>query len=886
MDAILEQFLSEARENLAYLDKNLPLLADGDPQTLDALFRAVHTLKGGAGLVGLDAVKNIVHHAEDLLDGIKKGSISFDENMLDVLYDAFDEVIEMIDATEELGNIPDFDEQKVAEIATEVKNLISKDEASEEEELQTELNIVITDEAIGELVNSYDIASFVKELPVQKPAFSQSFLEDDNFYLLDFDLDEEVCEFGNDPIYMLYLIGEENVRSVLTMLYNKSCKSEPRLYKTRLGVVVKANDELLTDAIYNIIDDVAVYPLSVNALLISNYESIANEIYDDFAKEFNKIIKKEKYDKLAEKLSAVTKVLNPTSKEGFTLTRLELILPFFEFKSKEYIELIKFTQECLGLAQREKKETQNSVQELEENSLDDAQIQTAINALKQQLQVLKHSNDKATLIRVKQHSMSVLGFVGIDAEFTQNDKNEIEKGLQHYISQLSDNDTVESQNEIEPKSEEKAELKAETNLETAAEKHLQEKPKESASKAKASEIKEIVTHKTAIPKTVKIDQIDIDSMMDIIGELLVMKNALPYIANNIVNKTPTAAKSELMGKYEEINRTTEQLQDIIMGMRLLPISYIFNRYPKLIRDTSKKLGKKIEFEEYGGDTKLDKMMIEKIADPLVHIIRNSLDHGIEATPQDRIDAGKSEHGHIKVGAKSEGDSVIIIIEDDGRGIDTQKVLLKALELGIATEEQIESMSEQEKLMMIFNPGLSTAEKITDISGRGVGTDAVMKTISELNGKIELESKSGEGTKTTITLPVSVALTNVFCVKMDSNNYAIAMDYIIETIKIASKDMQIANNKPYARLRGEIIPLIFEPRLLGEDYQDKEFYSIVVIQTNSIRFGLVVDEFVNQLNVVQKPLDGAVANHPLISGTSLLGNGEILFILNANAFVDA
>jgi len=321
-----------------------------------------------------------------------------------------------------------------------------------------------------------------------------------------------------------------------------------------------------------------------------------------------------------------------------------------------------------------------------------------------------------------------------------------------------------------------------------------------------------------------------------------------------------------------------------MGMRLLPLSYIFSRYPKLVRDTSKKLGKKIRFEEYGGDTKLDKMMIEKIADPLVHIIRNSLDHGIELTEQDRIDAGKEPHGFIKIGAKSIGDKVQIIIEDDGRGINTQKVLIKALELGIVTEEQIESMDEQEKLMMIFNPGLSTAEEITDISGRGVGTDAVMKTITELNGHIYLKSEAGLGTTVTIELPVSVALTNVFCVKMNNNNYAIAMENVIETIKINSKDMQIANNKPYARLRGEIIPLVFEPRLLGDDAKNRDTHSIVIVQASDLRYGLVVDEFVNQLDVVQKPLEGAIANHPLISGTSLLGNGEILFVLDINAIV--
>jgi two-component system chemotaxis sensor kinase CheA len=388
----------------------------------------------------------------------------------------------------------------------------------------------------------------------------------------------------------------------------------------------------------------------------------------------------------------------------------------------------------------------------------------------------------------------------------------------------------------------------------------------------------------AIPKTVKIDQSDIDAMMDIVGELLVMKNALPYVANNIKEDTLAQAKSELMAKYEEISRVTDMLQDKVMGMRLLPMSYIFSRYPKLIRDTSKMLGKKIKFEENGGDTKLDKSMIEKIADPLVHIIRNSLDHGIEENEQARLDAGKDPVGFIKISAKSVGDKVEITVEDDGRGIDTQKVLFKAMSMGLISEEDIEKMSEQEKLMMIFNPGLSTKEEVSELSGRGVGTDAVKKTIDELGGKIYLESTQGVGTKLTIELPVSVALTNVFHIKMAGNNYAIAMEHIIETIKIKKDDIQTANNKPFARLRGDIIPLIFEPTLLPANQQEQDVQSVVIIQGKSFRYGLVVNEFVNQLDVVQKPLDGVLHSHPMISGTSLLGNGEVLFILDPNSIV--
>ena len=893
MDAILEQFLSEARENLSFLDKNLANLANGDLDEINALFRAAHTLKGGAGLVGLESIKTITHYAEDLLDGIKKNEISYNENMLDVLYDAFDEIVEMIDATEELGEIPEFDQEMVNNIANSVKILTGKvDKELDENHLDTELNIVTDEVYFGELISNHNISLYIKDLSFESLKIDQKFIEDENFYLIDMDLDDQSCILGNDPIYLLYLLDEDNIFSVNTTIYNcNELNDEPTLWKTRLTVVVKSSKDSLEDALYNILDDITIYPLNIKSLLTSSYESIENEIFDDFIKDFKKILDKNDYSEFSENLSAVTKILNPLSKEGFILSRLELLLPYFEFEGKEYIELIKYSASNLEIYQDNNDDL---------NNVDESQKVTVITLLKQQLKVLQFGKDEQRILRVKIHSEKALNFIGFQTDFDDNETKEslLEK-ISNYILILNPQENIEiekvkKEEEKEVIEEEVQEIKEEVKeekVEKKIEKKIEKVEKQVTTVKEVKKEEEKIPEKkhtptpTIVPKTVKIDQADIDAMMDIIGELLVMKNALPYVANNITADTVAQSKAELTAKYEEINRVTEQLQDIVMGMRLLPLSYIFSRYPKLIRETSKKLGKKIRFEEYGGDTKLDKMMIEKIADPLVHIIRNSLDHGIEMNEQDRLEAGKEPQGFIKVGAKSEGDKVKIIIEDDGRGIDVQKVLIKALELKLITENDIEIMSEQEKLMLIFNPGLSTADKITDISGRGVGTDAVMKTITELKGNVHLNSKSGEGTTVIIELPVSVALTNVFCVKMNNNNYAIAMDNVIETIKIATEDMQIANNKPYARLRGEIIPLVFESKLLPANQQDEDIQSVVIVQANNIRYGLVVNEFINQLNVVQKPLDGAIANHPVITGTSLLGNGEILFILDVNSIIE-
>ena len=302
-----------------------------------------------------------------------------------------------------------------------------------------------------------------------------------------------------------------------------------------------------------------------------------------------------------------------------------------------------------------------------------------------------------------------------------------------------------------------------------------------------------------------------------------------------------------------------------------------------MRDISRKLGKKIEYKEYGGETKLDKMMIEKLADPMVHIIRNALDHGLE-TEEERIAAGKPPVGTLTVGARSEGDRVIIEIKDDGRGIDVDKVVNKALEKRLIDPEQIDRMSEEEKLGLIFLPGLSTKDEISDLSGRGVGADAVKATVEELGGKVVVSSQKGQGTSVQLLLPVSVALTNVFQVRMGGQNYAISMEHIVETEKVARDEIRTASHQPIIELRGEVLPLVrFKQLLKRDDFNDTE--SVLILNTPSGKIAFVVDEFVGQLDVVQKPLSGPLAAHPFINGVALLGDGSPLFILNIQKLFD-
>jgi len=874
MDPILEQFLTEARENLEYLDQNLSNLKDGDKEIVNALFRAAHTLKGGAGLVGFNSVKEMTHAAEDLLDAYRKQELEFSEEIVDVLYDAFDEVVELVDAARELGSVEvEADEEKILQIKDEIRSFLQKKES--EQKIETPFNVDET-LAISNHFTFSQISKLASIAPIKTPQITKEFLENsESLWLVEFDLDRDVLKLGNDPIYLFYLLGAENINLIGVQVDDcATVEEDPDDWVSYIVASIKADAAFIEDSFYNILDDLRFVPLSIEKLFDSSYEEATDiSLLDEFKNEALNIYKSGDFSLFNEKLNAAVQILNPESKEGFILTALQAILPNFKIDSNEYKEIVKIAFSKLGwLEDRDIDEkidtTESKDEKVRVQKSDDKAVTNAINILNAQLKALEISNDESLLGRTKLLLSNVLGFLDLDDGIA----------------------TASTIDELKALIKEKIEILSGEEKESIQKEQISVKSKESdqnrkldKSKVPQTTLKDATSTSVNISKTVKIEQGQIDELMDIVGELLVMKNALPYIADQIVKESAEHARRELLGKYEQISRVTDRLQDRVMGMRLLPLSYIFGRYPKLVRDLSKKLGKKIKYVEEGGETKLDKTVIEKLADPMIHIIRNSLDHGIESE-EERLEAGKDATGVLKISARSEGDKVFISIEDDGRGIDEQKVVMKALEMRLIEPDQIDFMSKEEKLKLLFAPGLSTKEEVTELSGRGVGTDAVKKTIEELGGNIYIESELGKGTKTTFELPLSVALTNIFHVKMNGVNYAISMDYVVETEKVEVREIKTAPRKPFIRMRGELVPLLFEPVLLGRGESDGNEVCLVVVQSQNQKFGLVVDEFIGQLDVVQKPLSGVFVEHPFITGTSLLGNGEVLFVLDPRRLV--
>lgn len=392
----------------------------------------------------------------------------------------------------------------------------------------------------------------------------------------------------------------------------------------------------------------------------------------------------------------------------------------------------------------------------------------------------------------------------------------------------------------------------------------------------------------ASQKVLKVSQDKIDRLMDLIGEMVVAKNALPYLAQRAeeVFQQRELAR-EIKTQYSVINRIAEDMQHAIMQVRMLPVGTIFQRFGRLVRDISKKLGKEVQLVVEGEDTEADKNVIESLADPLIHILRNSLDHGIEL-PAARLAAGKPAQGTLRVGARQEGDRVLLDISDDGAGIDTARVRAKAVERGLIPADRADTLSEHEAAQLVFLPGFSTAETISDLSGRGVGMDVVRSAVERINGSVTLTSERGRGTTIRLALPLSMAVTNVMMIEVGGRRFGVPMDLIVETVRVPADDIHHFKSAQTAVLRGRIVPLRPLHELLALDeaarLNAEGEHAVLVVRLGNEPIGLVVDDFHGTSDIILKPLEGVLAGITGFAGTALMGDGSVLMILNPKELI--
>lgn len=432
--------------------------------------------------------------------------------------------------------------------------------------------------------------------------------------------------------------------------------------------------------------------------------------------------------------------------------------------------------------------------------------------------------------------------------------------------------TVITVSEEEPKEEEKqTEVPEENTEKPAAESAPAAKP---AAKGKSS-------GKPVVNRSVRVDIEKLDVLMNLVSELIIAKNGL--VASNTAEQVQHS--QSFNEQIEYLERVTTNLHESVMNVRMVPIETVVSRFPRMIRDLSKKLDKKMELYMTGEDTELDRTVIDEIGDPLMHLLRNSADHGLESAKV-RKEKGKPEVGSIFLDAYQDGNNVVIEVRDDGAGIDVNKIRSKAIDKGTITVEQADSMTDKEIIELLFKPSFSTAEKITDVSGRGVGLDVVKSKIEALGGDVECRSVIGEGSTFTIRLPLTLAIIQALMVRLGSEQYAISLGSIQTVEDIPVDDVKFVQGKEVITLRGTVIPLIRLGQLLEVTDMDEEQESltVVIIKKGDKQAGVVVDSLIGQMEIVIKSLGKYININKMISGATILGDGDIALIIDANAIV--
>lgn len=388
--------------------------------------------------------------------------------------------------------------------------------------------------------------------------------------------------------------------------------------------------------------------------------------------------------------------------------------------------------------------------------------------------------------------------------------------------------------------------------------------------------------------TVRVDVKRLDDLMNQVGELVLERNRMIQINQNLQQgEVKSADFNEEFGKLtKRMNFVTSELQMQVLKMRMLPVEKVFKKFPRIVRSMARDLGKEVDLKVFGEETELDRSVVDEIGDPLIHLIRNAMDHGLE-TPDERVAAGKSRVGTLVLSAIHEGNQIIISIKDDGRGIDTDRVGRKALEKGLVGEDQLAAMSQRELFDLIFLPGFSTKDKASDLSGRGVGMDVVKTNIKKLNGLIEIKSEKGQGSEFILRLPLTLAIIQSLLVEVEGEVYSIPLSSVLETLRVDQRQFHIIGGQEVLKLRDMVLPLIRLETVfnVSKRYESDDFCYVVVVGAADKRMGLVVTRLVGQQEVAIKSLGNYLAKIPGIAGSTILGDGCVALIVDPVGLID-
>jgi len=827
VNPLLEQFLSESRESLQGISEKLMQL-ENDPdstQLMTELFRYVHTLKGNSGLFDFPELTRVLHAGEDLMDSVRDGRVAFSLQLTDALLDAMDYVGMLCDEIEKNDRYAANHVNDSLRLADTLRQMIGVPEASE---AAAELPASPSPQGTESRAELLLLANLPEEIRL---AAYQEAVSGGALHLLVYAPVEECFFQGDDPFHQArhtpgLLWGGITARKPWPKL------AELDAYSCVLDFQVLSNApiEEIREYYRYVAEQLKVIPLAA-ADLMAPGESTASA------------------GRSAPPPPATAGTLSPEA--GAAASTIIAVQR----------EILSLPDQVTWIAGR---------------------IQGVAASLRG---CLLAAGSDAALPSLRQASQSAVGRLSSAPllawlqEFTGTDRTDptdpTDRTDETAVTVVTARGAAACCEPAEPGAPQPA-----FQVVSAA----------PQGPAPEGEVKFGRRAEDAFngAKSLKVDQEKIDRLMNLIGEMVVAKNALPYLAGRAENVFGVPELSrEIKAQYAVINRIAEEMQDSIMQVRMMPVSFVFQRFPRLVRDTSNKLAKKVNLVLEGEETEADKNIIESLGDPLVHIVRNSLDHGIES-PEVRTAAGKPAVGTLTIRASQESDRVVIEIRDDGKGIDPAVIKRKAYEKGLINEDRLERISDQEAVNLVFTAGFSTAEAISDLSGRGVGMDVVRTAIEKVNGTVHLESEKGKGTLIRISLPLSMAITNVMIVESNGQIFGVPMDAVVETVRVPRAQIKTIKKSMATVLRGRIVPLKSLNSLLGsgaaQKANDEDELAVLVVNAGGVPLGILVDEFHETVEIILKPMTGVLSGLAAYSGSALLGDGSVLMVLNVKEVV--
>ena len=939
---IFSDFIIEAKEHLETIEPNLLLLEKQprDVGLLDAIFRPMHSLKGASGFLGLPQINNLAHKAENILDELRKGKFQVTPDIMDIVLATTDALRMMIDNLESSGLEGDVDTREiiaringvldgsgapsapVSQRAAAPKN--SPPSTSSPKPPADSAPQAPTDKGNGSsatqpassgtyalnAVSAEHLADFLEEAQEIVTNLNQSLLELER-------TPEGKDELINDIFrYMHNLKGNSGLLGFAELnalaheaesLLGQVRKGEIALERDLIdlllaatdqvdGLVAKVDAEFMTVTTTDVQPMIAkLYQARLGHAAVDAQQDVSIEIEDVAPLPHDPLPQAPSQANTAPPSEAIANGMDPKDFAIFRETarhqveNMRLALGLLA-EAPDHRESIDGLYRSLLTLQNSSNymgfDDLNVYAERTAKLVDQARgadmgFELFLDLLNQEKEIIADMVEAVLNMHTLGDASSSEPPPEAQLEESGGEENESaplapKSSQDEPVTSASPGDRPSpepEESDVRPASNTGDDRTATANSTSSPETSAEQSPSRQDSAAPP---------KPKTSTTIRVDHERLDHLMNLIGELIINRNRFAMLSKSLEENPDQVEQvaQQLTESTYAMARISDDLQDTIMQVRMVAVSAVFSRFPRLVRDLSRKSGKDVELITEGEETELDKSIVEVIGDPLVHLIRNSMDHGLEGR-EERIAAGKPPTGRVWLRAYHKGNSVAIEVEDDGRGIDPEKMRMVAVRKGLMSEEEAARLDDREAVDLIFAPGFSSAEKITDISGRGVGMDVVRTNIKNLKGTVNVTSELGKGSKMTLVLPLTLAIIDALMVTVAGATYAIPLDAVSETTKIEAETLTDVSGRKAVTLRDEVLGIVELTDLLGlpKNTNQREILPVVVITDNDRRLGLVVDRLLERQEVVIKPLGTYLGDIDGISGATIMGDGSVVLILD-------